>query len=93
MEEKERTSNEQILLPRDIYHGKGCLEELKNLTGLDEPVRSYVMKWEQTQGFLQSFLSLIDYMLLVPLEGKPALCGNRVYRREAQICGPGPASL
>ena len=49
-------------LPNPYY-----VEELRNLTGLDEPVRSYVMKWEQTQG-------LIDYML--PLycdEGKSQL--------------------
>ena len=64
----------RFTLPRDIYHGKGCLEELKNLTGLDEPVRSYVMKWEQTQGFLQRFLSSIDYMLpLYRSEGKSQL--------------------
>ena len=23
----------RFTLPRDIYHGKGCLEELKNLKG------------------------------------------------------------
>ena len=23
----------RFCLPRDIYHGKGCLEELKNLKG------------------------------------------------------------
>ena len=56
-------------LPNPFY-----VEELKNLTGLDEPVRSYVMKWEQTQGFLQRFLSLIDYMLpLYRSEGKSQL--------------------
>ncbi|WP_312693059.1 RNase adapter RapZ [Caproiciproducens sp.] len=56
-------------LPNPYY-----VEELRNLTGLDEPVRSYVMKWEQTQGFIERFLSLIDYML--PLycdEGKSQL--------------------
>ena len=45
-------------LPNPFY-----VEELKNLTGLDEPVRSYVMKW-----------SLIDYMLpLYRSEGKSQL--------------------
>ncbi len=56
-------------LPNPFY-----VEELKNLTGLDEPVRSYVMRWEQTKGFVQRLISLIDYML--PLycdEGKSQL--------------------
>ncbi|MBW7573618.1 RNase adapter RapZ [Caproiciproducens faecalis] len=56
-------------LPNPYY-----VEELRNLTGLDEPVRSYVMKWEQTQGFIERFLNLIDYM--IPLycnEGKSQL--------------------
>nr|WP_319488250.1 RNase adapter RapZ [uncultured Caproiciproducens sp.] len=56
-------------LPNPYY-----VDELRNLTGLDEPVRSYVMKWEQTQGFIERFLSLIDYM--IPLycnEGKSQL--------------------
>ncbi len=44
-------------LPNPYY-----VEDLRNLTGLDEPVRSYVMKWEQTQGFIERFLNLIDYM-------------------------------
>ena len=56
-------------LPNPFY-----LEELKHLTGLDEPVYSYVMKWEQTKGVVQRLISLIDYML--PLycdEGKSQL--------------------
>ncbi|NLG92335.1 MAG: RNase adapter RapZ [Clostridiales bacterium] len=56
-------------LPNPFY-----VEELRNLTGLDEPVRSYVMKWEQTQGFIDRLLSLVDYM--IPLycnEGKSQL--------------------
>ena len=56
-------------LPNPFY-----VEELKNLIGLDEPVRSYVMRWEQTKGFVQRLISLIDYML--PLycdEGKSQL--------------------
>ena len=56
-------------LPNPFY-----VEELKNLTGLDEPVRSYVMRWEQTKGVVQRLISLIEYML--PLycdEGKSQL--------------------
>lgn len=56
-------------LPNPYY-----IEELKNLTGLDEPVRRYVMQWEQTQGFIERFLSLIDFMLpLYCSEGKSQL--------------------
>lgn len=56
-------------LPNPFY-----VEELKNLTGLDEPVRSYVMRWDQTKGFVQRLVSLIDFM--IPLycdEGKSQL--------------------
>jgi UPF0042 nucleotide-binding protein len=56
-------------LPNPYY-----VEELKNLTGLDEPVRNYVMKWDQTQGFISRMVNLIDYM--IPLycnEGKSQL--------------------
>ena len=56
-------------LPTPFY-----IEELKHLTGLDEPVYSSVMKWEQTKGVVQRLISLIDYML--PLycdEGKSQL--------------------
>ena len=56
-------------LPNPFY-----IEELRHLTGLDEPVYSYVMKWEQTKGVVQRLISLIDYML--PLycdEGKSQL--------------------
>lgn len=56
-------------LPNPFY-----IEELKYLTGLDDPVYSYVMKWEQTKGFVKRFISLIDYM--IPLycnEGKSQL--------------------
>ena len=56
-------------LPNPFY-----VEELKKLTGLDEPVREYVMKWEQTQGFIRRFIDLIDYMLpLYCNEGKSQL--------------------
>lgn len=56
-------------LPNPYY-----VEELKGLTGLDEPVRDYVMKWEQTQGFITRMVDMIDYM--IPLycnEGKSQL--------------------
>ena len=56
-------------LPNPYY-----VEELKPLTGLDEPVSNYVLKWEQTQGFVKRFLDMIDYM--IPLycnEGKSQL--------------------
>lgn len=56
-------------LPNPYY-----VEELKNLTGLDEPVRSYVLKWDQTKGFVRRWIDLIDYM--IPLycnEGKSQL--------------------
>lgn len=53
-------------LPNPYY-----VDELKDLTGNDKIVRDYVLKWEQTKGFVKRFFSLIDYM--VPLyctEGK-----------------------
>lgn len=56
-------------LPNPFY-----VEELKNLTGLDEPVREYVLKWDQTKEFVKRLFSLIDYM--IPLycnEGKSQL--------------------
>ena len=56
-------------LPNPYY-----VEELRNLNGLDEPVRAYVMKWEQTQGFIKRLLDLIDYtMPLYCNEGKSQL--------------------
>lgn len=56
-------------LPNPYY-----VEELKRSTGLDEPVREYVMKWEQTKGFVERLFALIDYMLpLYRNEGKSQL--------------------
>lgn len=56
-------------LPNPFY-----VPELKKLTGLDETVRDYVLKWEETQGFLERWLPLIDYMLpLYCSEGKSQL--------------------
>lgn len=56
-------------LPNPFY-----IEELKHCTGLDENVRDYVMKWEQTKGFKERLISMVDYM--IPLycnEGKSQL--------------------
>lgn len=56
-------------LPNPFY-----IDELKYKTGLDEPVRDYVMKWEQTQGVLQKILAFLDYtMPLYSDEGKSQL--------------------
>lgn len=56
-------------LPNPYY-----IDDLKKQTGLDEPVKEYVMKWEQTQEVIKRFIYLIDYM--IPLycnEGKSQL--------------------
>lgn len=56
-------------LPNPFY-----IDNLKNLTGLDQPVKNYVMKFEQTNGFKERLISLIDYMLpLYMKEGKSQL--------------------
>lgn len=56
-------------LPNPYY-----VAELKRQTGLDEPVYDYVMKWDQTQGYIKRMFDWIDYTL--PLycdEGKSQL--------------------
>jgi UPF0042 nucleotide-binding protein len=56
-------------LPNPFY-----IPELRNLTGLDEPIKEYVMKWPQAKNLVPKLLDLIDY--LVPLyisEGKSQL--------------------
>lgn len=56
-------------LPNPYY-----IEGLKHHTGLDKDVREYVMKWDQTKGFIERWISLIDYMLpLYRNEGKSQL--------------------
>ena len=56
-------------LPNPYY-----MPELKPLTGLDDPVRDYVMRWEQSQEVKKRLFSLIDYMLpLYVEEGKSQL--------------------
>ncbi len=56
-------------LPNPYY-----VEELRNLTGLDDPVRDFVLEKEQTKGILPRLMDLLDYM--IPLycnEGKSQL--------------------
>lgn len=56
-------------LPNPFY-----IEELRNLTGLDAPVRDYVMDKPETEGFKKRFVDMIDYMLpLYIQEGKSQL--------------------
>jgi UPF0042 nucleotide-binding protein len=56
-------------LPNPYY-----VDELKNFTGFDDNVREYVLKWEQTKGFINKVISLIDYTLpLYKDEGKSQL--------------------
>ena len=56
-------------LPNPFY-----IPELKQHTGLEEPVRTFVMKFEQARGLEVKLLDLLDY--LIPLyrsEGKSQL--------------------
>ncbi len=56
-------------LPNPYY-----IEELKELTGMDEEVRNYVLKWEEAQIFINKLYDMISY--LIPLyikEGKSQL--------------------
>lgn len=56
-------------LPNPFY-----VDSLKHLTGLDKPVRDYVLKSDETKGFIERLFSLIDYT--IPLycnEGKSQL--------------------
>ncbi len=56
-------------LPNPFY-----LPELKQRTGLDRPVREYVMQWEQSQKLADRLLDLVDYLLpLYQQEGKTQL--------------------
>lgn len=45
-------------LPNPFY-----VEELKNMTGNDEPVYSYVMKFDETQECIQHIIGFLDYVL------------------------------
>lgn len=56
-------------LPNPFY-----IEDLKYKNGLDEPVKDYVLKWEQTQGVLKRIIEFLDYaMPLYANEGKSQL--------------------
>lgn len=56
-------------LPNPFY-----VPELRNLTGLDEPVRDFVMGCPETEGFKNRFTDMIDYLLpLYVKEGKSQL--------------------
>ena len=69
-----------IPLETDLLFDVRCLpnpyyiKELKELTGLDESVREYVLKFPETQEYVEKLLALLDYS--VPLykeEGKSEL--------------------
>ena len=56
-------------LPNPFYE-----ENLRPLTGLDAPVRDYVMEKEETKGFVARFTDMVDYLLpLYAKEGKSQL--------------------
>lgn len=56
-------------LPNPFY-----IPELKQHTGLEEPVRNFVMKFEQARGLEVKLLDLLDYLLpLYRAEGKSQL--------------------
>lgn len=56
-------------LPNPFY-----LDELREKTGLDAPVRDYVMQFEETQELKSRFFSLVEYLLpLYKKEGKSQL--------------------
>lgn len=53
-------------LPNPFY-----IPELKPLTGLDEEVREYVLKFDETKEFVEKLLSFLDYTIpLYKKEGK-----------------------
>ena len=69
-----------IPLEADLIFDVRCLpnpyyiKELKPLTGLDEAVREYVLKFPETQEFVEKLISLLDYsMPLYRNEGKSEL--------------------
>ena len=50
------------------------LEELKRLTGEDEQVAEYVLRWDETRGFLRRFQELVEFLIpLYQKEGKTYL--------------------
>ncbi len=56
-------------LPNPFY-----ITELKDFTGNDENVRSYVMKWEQTNTFIGKLIDMVDFLIPYYIkEGKSQL--------------------
>ncbi|MEI6578693.1 MAG: RNase adapter RapZ [Eubacteriales bacterium] len=56
-------------LPNPFY-----IDELKQHTGIELPVRDFVMKWEQAQVLIEKLYDLIDYLIpLYRTEGKSQL--------------------
>ena len=56
-------------LPNPYY-----IDEMRDLTGLDEPVKEYVLQSKQTKGFISRMIELIEYLLpLYCNEGKSQL--------------------
>lgn len=69
-----------IPLEADLLFDVRCLpnpfyvEGLRPLTGLDEPVRDYVMQHEETEGFRRRLIDMLDYLIPLYLkEGKSQL--------------------
>lgn len=69
-----------IPLEADLLFDVRCLpnpfyvKDLKHLTGLDEAVREYVLKFDETQQYIERLLSLLDYSVpLYRAEGKSEL--------------------
>ncbi len=69
-----------IPLEADLLFDARCLpnpfyvKELKPLTGLDEAVREYVLKFDETQQFVERLLSFLDFSVpLYRAEGKSEL--------------------
>lgn len=69
-----------IPLEADLIYDVRCLanpyyvKELKELTGLDEAVREYVLKPQETQEFIKRLIDFLDYSLpLYRREGKSEL--------------------
>ena len=69
-----------IPLEADLIYDVRCLanpyyvKELKELTGLDESVREYVLKPQETQEFVKRLIDFLDYSLpLYQREGKSEL--------------------
>ncbi|MBE6794665.1 MAG: RNase adapter RapZ [Ruminococcaceae bacterium] len=69
-----------IPLEADLLFDVRCLpnpyyvKELKQLTGLDEAVREYVLKFDETQKYIEKLLALLDYSVpLYRAEGKSEL--------------------